>query len=107
MPLLSTIQAVWLELRHLWNRSPGHWNNGKTYSRSLDSSLSFLGAKLNKNQSKATIPWFLFGFLTALIRSLMPEADGCWNMLALEGKTHGGNPFRRRRINKRRPKKDR
>ncbi len=49
--------------------------------------LSFLGAKLNKNQSKATIPWFLFGFLlTALIRSLMPEADGCWNMLALGGK---------------------
>lgn len=49
--------------------------------------LSFLGAKLNKNQSKATIPWFLFGFLlAALIRSLMPEADGCWNMLALGGK---------------------
>ena len=64
--------------------------------------LSFLGAKLNKNQSKATIPGFFFGFLlTALIRSLMPEADGCWNMLALGGKNSWWEPFFcRRRINK-------
>ncbi|WP_286979050.1 YeiH family protein [Aminobacterium sp. UBA5514] len=49
--------------------------------------LSFLGAKLNKSDSKAKVPWFLFGFLlAALIRSLFPGMEDLWHLLAISGK---------------------
>ena len=47
--------------------------------------LSFLGAKLNKSDSKAKVPWFLFGFLlAALIRSLFPGMEDLWHLLAIK-----------------------
>jgi uncharacterized integral membrane protein (TIGR00698 family) len=49
--------------------------------------LSFAGAKLNKSESGAKVPWFLFGFLlAAVIRSYMPQLDELWTGLAVTGK---------------------
>ena len=49
--------------------------------------LSFIATKLNRSKNKATIPWFLFGFLlAALVRSLLPHMEESWNILAICGK---------------------
>lgn len=49
--------------------------------------LSFVTAKLNKSESGAKIPYFLFGFLlAAVIRTYLPDFGQIWDGLALTGK---------------------
>lgn len=48
--------------------------------------LSFVSAHMHRSESKAKVPWFLFGFLgAALVRSLLPEQESLCDMLG-----HGG-----------------
>ncbi len=49
--------------------------------------VSFAGAKLNKSESGAKIPWFLFGFLVAaMIHTLFPTQKVTWDLFAEVGK---------------------
>ena len=49
--------------------------------------ISFVGARLNRSESGAKVPWFLFLFLLAALgRSLLPQCEVLFDWCALGGK---------------------